>query len=104
MNVRGNGDGETSVKLYLPRASGLLQVLAEDPGEDGDEAILVVEDDALVREYVVTQIQSLDYRTLAASNASEALTIIDQGEQIDLLFTDVVMPGSINGRHWRLKR
>jgi CheY-like chemotaxis protein len=76
----------------------LVQPLAEDPGEGGDEAILVVEDDALVRKYVVTQIQSLGYRTLAASNASEALTIIDQGEQIDLLFTDVVMPGSINGR------
>jgi len=51
-----------------------------------------------VRRCVVTQVQSLGYRTLAAGNASEALTIIDNGEEIDLLFTDVVMPGSINGR------
>ena len=51
-----------------------------------------------MRKYVVTQVQSLGYRTLAAGNASEALTIIDRGEKIDLLFTDVVMPGSINGR------
>jgi len=98
INICDEDGGGTSVKLYLPRASGLVQPLAEDPGEGGDEAILVVEDDALVRKHVVTQIQSLGYRTLAASNASEALTIIDQGEQIDLLFTDVVMPGSINGR------
>ena len=51
-----------------------------------------------MRKYVVTQIQSLGYRTLAASNGSEAMAIIDSAEQIDLLFTDVVMPGPLNGR------
>ncbi len=51
-----------------------------------------------MRNYVVTQVQSLGYRTLAASNASEALTFIDEDKNIDLLFTDVIMPGSINGR------
>lgn len=66
--------------------------------ERGDEAVLVVEDDVLVRRYVVGQIQSLGYRTLAAGNASEALAIIEAGEAIELLFTDVMMPGSINGR------
>jgi CheY-like chemotaxis protein len=92
----------TTVKIYLPQATGSAPPLAEDSSQaciaGGDEAILVVEDDALVRRCVVTQIQSLGYRTLAAGNASEALTIIDNGEKIDLLFTDVVMPGSINGR------
>ena len=89
-----------SVKMYLQRASGFVQPLAEDPSEGGDEAILIVEDDDLVRKYVVNQVQSLGYRTLAVANAGEALTIIDQGERIDLLFTDVIMPGSVN--RWQL--
>ena len=66
--------------------------------ERGDESILIVEDDTLVREYVVTQISRFGYRTLAASNAAEALAIINGGERIDLLFTDVIIPGSMNGR------
>ena len=94
----------TSVEIHLPRAAGLARSPAEDSGsahiERGGESILIVEDDALVRKYVITQVQSLGYRTLAAGNASEALTIINQGEEIDLLFTDVMMPGSING--WQL--
>ncbi len=52
------------------------------------------------RRFVVAQIQSLGYRTLGAGNATEALALIDQGAEIDLLFTDVMMPGSING--WQL--
>jgi CheY-like chemotaxis protein len=98
IDVRNEGGRGMSVRMYLPRTKGLVQPLAESPGEGGDEAILIVEDDALVRRYVVTQVQSLGYRTLAAGNAIEALTIIDHGEKIDLLFTDVMMPGSISGR------
>jgi CheY-like chemotaxis protein len=90
----------TTVEIYLPRAAA--RPAAADAGtataEGGDEAILIVEDDVLVRKYVVSQVQSLGYRTLAAGNASEALTIIDATENIDLLFTDVMMPGPINGR------
>ena len=52
----------------------------------------------MVREYVVAQISRLGYDTLAASNGAEALAIIDGPERIDLLFTDVIMPGSMNGR------
>ncbi len=92
----------TTVKIYLPQAAGVAQPLGEASSvahiEGGEEAVLVVEDDALVRKYVVTQVQSLGYRTFAAGDASEALTIIDEGKQIDLLFTDVIMPGSLNGR------
>jgi CheY-like chemotaxis protein len=100
INVRKEAGRGTSVKMYLPRAPGFAQPLAEDPSEGGNESILIVEDDELVRNYIVTQVQSLGYRALAAGNASEALTIIDKGEKIDLLFTDVAMPGSING--WQL--
>ncbi len=91
----------TTVRIYLPRAKGFAQPL-DDPGrtriEGGDEAILIVEDDALVRKYVVTQVESLGYKTHAVSNASEALTVIDGGEEVDLLFTDVIMTGAMNGR------
>jgi len=80
----------------------LVQSPADDAGASfiggGDEAILIVEDDVLVRKYVVTQVQSLGYRTFAAGDAREALAIIDTDENIDLLLTDVMMPGSINGR------
>jgi len=92
----------TTVKIYLPRAAGLPDAPVDSPASAsiavGDESILVVEDDALVRRYVITQIESLGYRTLEASQASEALEIIDGPNHIDLLFTDVIMPGSMNGR------
>jgi PAS domain S-box-containing protein len=92
----------TSVKIYLPRATGLQQTPAEARVsaniEGGNETVLVVEDDALVRRYVMTQIESLGYTTLEAANASDALRIIDDVPAIDLLFTDVIMPGPMNGR------
>ncbi len=95
----------TTVKLYLPQAAAvasIADVLAAEPGisgfERGDKSILIVEDDALVREYVVTQIGSLGYNTLAASNAAGALAIINGPDRIDLLFTDVIIPGGLNGR------
>jgi signal transduction histidine kinase/CheY-like chemotaxis protein len=99
----------TTVKLYLPQASdvasmatGLVANADVSGFERGDKIILIVEDDALVREYVVTQIGSLGYKTLAASNAAEALAIINGPEPIDLLFTDVIIPGGINGRQLAL--
>jgi signal transduction histidine kinase len=92
----------TTVKLYLPQAAGVVDPPPAEAGssgcERGDESVLIVEDDALVREYVVTQIGSFGYHTLAASNAAEALAIINGPERIDLLFTDVIIPGGMNGR------
>ena len=92
----------TSVKIYLPRATGMNQTAAEvlvsENIEGGNEAVLVVEDDSLVRRHVMTQIESLGYTTLEAANAADALRIIDNAAKIDLLFTDVIMPGPMNGR------
>ena len=51
-----------------------------------------------MRTSVTAQIQSLGYQTLSAANAAEALAIADRGAQFDLLFTDVIMPGKMNGR------
>ena len=80
------------------RAGDRVEALQNVPIAGGDEKILIVEDDALVRQYVVTQIKSLGYTALEAANAAEALDIIDADKGIDLLFTDVIMPGDMNGR------
>src|SRR5262249_49144051 len=57
-----------------------------------------VEDDQLVRNYVLTQLHSLGYVTLNAANAAEALALLAKTPNFDLLFTDVIMPGNMNGR------
>jgi signal transduction histidine kinase len=92
----------TTVRIYLPQIEGTAITatdsrISESP-RGGHGAILVVEDDALVRAYVITQIRSLGYTTLSAANAQEALTVLRSSDPIDLLFTDVIMPGSMNGR------
>jgi CheY-like chemotaxis protein len=79
-------------------ASPATTIPRSSPIEGGHEAILVVEDDPLVRKSVVAQIESLGYAALAAAGASEALDIIEQTAKIDLLFTDTIMPGGMNGR------
>jgi CheY-like chemotaxis protein len=66
--------------------------------QGGQETILVVEDDKLVRDYVLTQLHSLGYVTLDAGNAAEALALVEAGHAFDLLFTDMIMPGAMNGR------
>jgi signal transduction histidine kinase len=91
----------TTVRIYLPQAKAAEQAAgaAIAPSiEGGNEIILVVEDDHLVRAFVVSQIKSLGYATLTAVNAAEAMNFIHGPEDIDLLFTDMVMPGSMNGR------
>jgi signal transduction histidine kinase len=92
----------TSILIYLPRADAeatpVVKMSAPELAEQGHETILIVEDDPLVRSYVLTQIRSLGYRTLSASNGLEALAVLRGSEKIDLLFTDVIMPGAINGR------
>jgi PAS domain S-box-containing protein len=91
----------TTIKIYLPPGTGasLAPEVATAPAvQGGHETILVVEDDKLVRDYVLTQLRSLGYVTLEAANAAEALAVIDAGDQFDLLFTDVIMPGAMNGR------
>jgi signal transduction histidine kinase len=102
VNIYSEEGHGTTVKLYLPAAAGIPEALSVGAGvsggEHGDESILIVEDDALVREYVMTQIGRFGYRTMAAGNAAEALAVIDGPEHVDLLFTDVIMPGGLNGR------
>ena len=95
------GEG-TSFKLYFPRSQTREAGFQMDSPirriVGGSETILVVEDDGLVREYVVAQLKSLGYRVFQASTGAEALEILQQEAKIDLLFTDVVIPGGMGGR------
>ncbi|MBV9636769.1 MAG: response regulator, partial [Methylobacteriaceae bacterium] len=92
----------TTIKIYLPRSDEQAVEIADEVSavraRGGSETILVVEDDALVLEYVSAQLEGLGYTTLLAANAAEALAIIERGEKIDLLFTDVILTGTMNGR------
>jgi PAS domain S-box-containing protein len=91
----------TTIKIYLPHARDTdeaLEVTPAAPIEGGRETILIVEDDPLVRVFVMGQLESLGYTTLTARHAAEALSLIEQGVAFDLLFTDVILPGGINGR------
>ncbi|KKC34373.1 chemotaxis protein CheY [Devosia psychrophila] len=91
------GEG-TTIKLYLPRAlqSEDVEALVDTgPVTGGTETVLVVEDDDEVRATVVELLTDLGYRVLKAVDAASALNVIESGILIDLLFTDVVMPGTL---------
>src|SRR5262249_46181358 len=90
----------TTIRLYLPPARAGENLPAQHSLSllGGSETILVVEGDPLVRDFVVRQLQSLGYRTIAAVHGPEALSRVDGGAAFDLLFTDVIMPGGMNGR------
>ncbi|MFL5051294.1 MAG: ATP-binding protein [Xanthobacteraceae bacterium] len=94
----------TTVKIYLPRHAGAHEHASDDDRERdatlaaGAETILVVEDDDALRGYTVEILTELGYRVVDAASAAAALELIEQRADIDLLFTDVVMPGGVNGR------
>jgi PAS domain S-box-containing protein len=90
----------TTIKLYLPPASGRTETLAsEAPAvSGGHETILVVEDDKMVRNFVIAQLASLGYDTIVAADSREALALVERGAPFDLLFTDMVLPGGMTGR------
>lgn len=94
----------TTVKLYLPRfigpddRRGVTETPGTVSGEAAKETILVVEDDADVRVFTAEMLGALGYRVLSASDARSALDILAQESHIDLLFTDVGLPGGVNGR------
>ena len=94
------GEG-TTIKMYLPRFAGQVSPPAETKSEPrrgrAGECILVVEDDAEVRAYVVETLRGLGYDVLDAAGAEAALALMERHRTISLLLTDVVMPGQ-NGR------
>jgi CheY-like chemotaxis protein len=101
IEVDSEEDRGTTFRLYLPKADAdASQLPLEDNLQPlgGTETILCVEDDASVRANVITQLESLGYTAIMAANAAEALAIADGGAEFDLLFTDIVMPGKMNGK------
>ena len=94
----------TTFSVFFPRSRALMEVEAptlvptEKPvtGEQ-QKTILVVDDDDMVRKSVIAQMKSLGYSTIEASNPDIALEVIERDDPIDLLFSDIVMPGSIDG-------
>jgi len=95
-------DQGTAVRMYLPRADSAADAVApaaaSEPVARGVETILLVEDDNLVRRFVRQQLADLGYQVLVAASGPEALPFLASGATIDLLFTDVVMPGGMTGR------
>jgi signal transduction histidine kinase len=90
----------TAFKIYFPAVKQTAGDAVVKPSVDlpgGTETILVVDDDATVRGLVVAILEPLGYRVAAASNGGEALKLYNAAPVIDLLLTDVVMPG-MNGR------
>ncbi|MGV8995424.1 MAG: PAS domain S-box protein [Parvibaculaceae bacterium] len=92
----------TTVNLYLPACTNeaVAEVVPapEPEAEPGQELILLVEDNDLVRSFVEGQLESLGYRVISVEDGNKALEILRAEKGIDLLFTDVVMPGGLNGR------
>jgi signal transduction histidine kinase/CheY-like chemotaxis protein len=101
MQIKSEPGHGTAVRLFFPRMNAPHG--ANAPRSDriatpaGAETILVVEDNELVRTYVEKELKELGYRVIATRNGPEALAILRQPREIDLLFTDVVMPGGMFG-------
>ena len=88
----------TTIKIYLPRSMQPeveINNVRSEPVVGGAETILVVEDDAIVQTTVVDMLSGLGYRVLKANDGQSALNILQSGIPVDLLFTDVVMPGPV---------
>ena len=98
----------TTVKLYLPRMVtaedrtaapvGKAEGVSPPPRAEPQETILLVEDNDGVREYAATVLHGLGYAVLEASDTTSAIELLGNKPPIDLLFTDVVLPGGLNGR------
>jgi signal transduction histidine kinase/ActR/RegA family two-component response regulator len=98
----------TAVKIYLPRLTAANEAAASPAGElmvvstvaraGAGETILVVEDNDGVRAYAKSAIEELGYIVIEAGTAEEALRSVEDGARVDLLFTDVVLPGGFSGR------
>ena len=96
----------TKVRVYLPHHAGAVQRTADMSGDkahaelprarDGD-VVLLVEDEVAVRQTAFNALSELGYQIIEADTAAAALHALDEAEDVRLLFTDIIMPGSDNG-------
>ena len=100
--IRSEVGKGTTVSMYFPEAKSTegthIQLATRAMESAGSEVILVVEDEPRVRRITVRDLEKLGYSTLEASDATAAQKIIESGEKIDLVFTDVLMPGEMDGQ------
>jgi PAS domain S-box-containing protein len=91
----------TDVTIYLPRDAGVAAAVTlperADPTPGHGETILVVEDNPDVKSVATAMLEQLDYRTVAVESAVAALNVLKSGLPIDLVFTDVMLPGDLYG-------
>ena len=97
------GEGSSVKMIYLPRSIGDKEAAVAAESYDvsrwtGAETILVVEDDEALREYAKEILEELGYHVVTASDGAAALEILAREQHVDLLLTDVVIPGGLNGR------
>jgi CheY-like chemotaxis protein len=88
----------TTVRIYLPREDAAISPDPQarpTPSTGGKETVLVVEDDEQVRATVIELLTDLGYKVLSACGGEQALALLRSGEAVDLLFSDVVMPGPV---------
>jgi PAS domain S-box-containing protein len=92
----------TTVRLYLPRADGAAEAQPAQPSaavplSEGNEVVLVVEDNADVRELTLQRVEGLGYVALEAESGPAAIAILERGEHVDLVLSDIVMAGGLSG-------
>jgi PAS domain S-box-containing protein len=91
----------TAISMYLPRKHATLvrapETISTEPNASGDGTILMVEDNPEVAEVSASLVEQLGYRVLRANDASDALDRLQRGYEVALVFSDIVMPGSMNG-------
>src|SRR6266851_5685976 len=93
----------TTMRIYLPNVTPNGSRSSSQPAADedalprGDETILVVEDDPFVRSSVILRVESLGYKVVLAVDGREAVMKLRTNPEIDVLFTDIVMPGGMSG-------
>lgn len=104
VTIRSQEDAGTAVSLYLPLTVGVAAAPAPALGDArtsvvavASATVLVAEDDAEVREIASEMLRDAGFRVLAAADGRQALALLERGEQVDVLFSDVVMPGGISG-------
>ena len=93
----------TTFNLYFPRVDGIaprgIRPRTRAPSDpDARETILVVEDDDRVRQLTITRLKLIGYQVLEASDGPKALEMLPEGHAVDLVFTDLIMPGGMSGR------
>jgi signal transduction histidine kinase len=97
--LKSEPDKGTSVRIWLPRSEaepGVVEEVEEGPLMGGLETVLVVEDEEDVRSATCGILSALGYRVLEAPDAAVARRMIEDGQQVDLVFTDVIMPGPVS--------